>query len=68
MERLERGALDETEWEGQERLIGKAMEMFDEEVGVLEWEMKTLTSCFVRLGAEWRSIEEMVGRKVLERR
>lgn len=67
MDRLERGALDETERDGQEKLIGKAMEMFNE-VGVLEWEMETLRSCFVRLGVQWRSIEEMAGREVLERR
>jgi hypothetical protein len=63
MDRLERGALDEV----QEKLIGRVREVFDEEVGVLEWEMETLRSCFVRLGVGWRSIEETAGREVLER-
>jgi hypothetical protein len=48
--------------EGKERcrrLIAKTNMMFDVEVGVLNWEMKTLKTCFERIRVEKDRIEVM---------
>ena len=62
IDRLERGSVGEAEKERCERLlIAKTNMMFEEEVGVLIWEMKTLKSCFERIRVEKARIEAMAG-------
>lgn len=54
--------IEENERPGNEKLIAKAQEKFNEEVSVLEWEMGTLRACVRRIGKEWTEL----GRKVID--
>jgi hypothetical protein len=58
-ERLEAGSGDMEEMFGLGEEVGRAREGFEEEVGVLGFEMEMLEGCYGMVGREWKRVEGM---------